>query len=144
MEECNMFLEDLEFIRSNIYKNPRQARMTLDSLINYCDVKKRPRSVSGLVRFVKKEIWQEFKDFVFDFNEKNNTNFGSSRLVDKRTIVEFHGLDENGTRRDKFNYKDHIETLPGLMLKKINQEKKDKAEKSHYTKIIYTPMGNKR
>ena len=110
MKDCNTFLDDLEFIRSNLYKNPRQARMALDSLINYCDVKKRQRSVSGLIRFVKKEIIQEFKEFVFEFNEKNDTDFGSSRILDKRTIIEFHGLDENGNRRDEFNYKDHIHT----------------------------------
>ena len=39
MKDCNSFLEDLKFIRSNLYKNPRQARMSLDSLINYYDVK---------------------------------------------------------------------------------------------------------
>lgn len=144
MKDCNSFLEDLKFIRSNLHKNPRQARMSLDSLINYYDVKKRQRTLSGLIRFVKKDIKQEFKDFVQEFNEKNDTDFGINRLLNQKIIIDFHGLDENGKRRIGFNYNDHIETLPALILKKRREEEKGKAEKSHYTQIIYTPMGNKR
>ena len=100
--------------------------------------------MSGLLRFIDKEIKEEFKDFIYEFNQKNETDFGANRILSNKTIIEFHGLDENGNKRDKFNYKDHAETIPSLMLKKMNQEEKNKAKKNQYTNIIYTPMGNKR